>query len=70
MSTTNNPDQTLADLRLKRMRATDAVIELYEAVREAKARDYGYREIETYTGFPRGTIQNIIAGNNPRLTIE
>lgn len=70
MSTTNNPDQTLADLRLKRMRATDAVIELYEAVREAKNNDYSYREIETHTGFPRGTIQNIIAGTNPRFTIE
>lgn len=66
---TNNQDQTLADLRLKRMHAADTIIELYDAIREAKNNDYSYREIETHTGLPRGTIQNIISGDNPRFTI-
>jgi hypothetical protein len=43
---------------------------LYEVIRAAKANGYSYRELEGVTGFPRGTVQNIVDGRNPRLTVE
>jgi hypothetical protein len=39
-------------------------------MRAAKTNGYSYRELEGATGFPRGTVQNIVDGRNPRLTVE
>lgn len=63
-------DPVLADIRLKRMQAEDAVIALYDAIRWAKANGYSYSELDTYTGFSRGNIQNITAGRNPRFVMD
>ncbi len=43
---------------------------LYEVIRAAKSNGYSYNELEGVTGFPRGTMQNIVAGRNPRLTVD
>jgi hypothetical protein len=42
---------------------------LYNLIRAAKARGYSFNELEQATGFPRGTVQNVVAGRNPRLTV-
>ncbi|WP_167103369.1 hypothetical protein [Mycobacterium sp. DL592] len=43
---------------------------LYDLIRAAKELGYSYNELEQATGFPRGTVQNIVSGRNPRLTVE
>jgi len=43
---------------------------LYDSIRAAKDLGYSYSELEQATGFPRGTVQNIVSGRNPRLTVE
>lgn len=63
-------DPTLNTLRALRVNAEDAVIDFYDAIRHAKANGYSYNELDIYTGLPRGTLQNIAAGKNPRFTVE
>ena len=61
-------DPILDEIRQLRMQTDDAILNLYDAIRAAKQQGYSYSELETVTGFPRGTMQAIIAGQNPRIT--
>jgi len=63
-------DATLRAIRQGTRAAISSARTLYEVIRVAKANGYSYRELEGVTGFPRGTVQNIVDGRNPRLTVE
>lgn len=63
------PDPVLDHLNELAHNARRAALELYDAIRDAKTKDYGYVEIENATHLQRGTVQNILNGRNPRLTV-
>lgn len=63
-------DVTLESITASVRTVEAAIVELYDSIRAAKAQGYAYNELEKATGFPRGTLQNIAAGRNPRFTIE
>lgn len=63
-------DATLDDITAQARAIEQAIIRLYETIRAAKDRDYSYNELQAATGFPRGTMQNIVAGQNPRYSVE
>jgi hypothetical protein len=47
--------------------AQQALDMLYEAIREARTDGYSFTEIERASGLARGTLQKIIAGDNPPI---
>lgn len=63
------PDAVLNGIGEQRRTATAAVVKFYDAIREAKNCGYSYSELDGSTGLSRGTIQNIVAGKNPRFTV-
>lgn len=63
-------DSTLVDIATHTRAVTEAIVELYDAIRAAKDSGYSYNELEKATKFPRGTLQNIAAGKNPRFSVE
>ena len=63
-------DATLTDISEQARAVAITLIQLYDAIREAKANGYSYQELQTATGIARGTIQNIVAGGNPRFTLQ
>jgi hypothetical protein len=63
-------DSTLDDIRARTVECVDSIVELYDAIRLAKDTGYAYGELGVATGFARGTLQNIIAGKNPRFSVE
>lgn len=63
-------DATLEGIRTRTVECVDCIVALYEAIRNAKDTGYSYNELEIVTGFPRGTLQNIAAGRNPRFSVE
>ncbi|QXO14366.1 hypothetical protein SEA_CHASER_139 [Mycobacterium phage Chaser] len=63
-------DATLAGIEEQARNVTAGIVALYDAIREAKESGYSYNELEIVTGFPRGTLQNIAAGKNPRFSVE
>ncbi len=63
-------DPTLDAIREATRAAKSSTRALYEVMRAAKTNGYSYRELEDATGFPRGTVQNIVDSRNPRLTVE
>jgi hypothetical protein len=67
-NTTN--DATLEAITQRTREVSAAVVALYESIREAKENGYAYSELGVATGFPRGTLQNIVSGKNPRLSVE
>ncbi|ALI29828.1 hypothetical protein XA26_60470 [Mycolicibacterium fortuitum] len=62
-------DDVLDDIARQRAATNAAIIALYDAIRDAKSNDYSYNELETASGFTRGTVQNIVAGSNPRFSV-
>lgn len=63
-------DPVLTDINQRVAAITCAILALYDAIREAKENNYSYNELGIVTGMPRGTIQNIAAGKNPRFSVE
>lgn len=63
-------DRTLAGIADRVEAIVADTRKLYDLIRAAKELGYSYNELEQATGFPRGTVQNIVSGRNPRLTIE
>jgi len=63
-------DAALETLAADTRAVEQAIVTLYENIRALKDTGYSYNEIELATGFPRGTIQNIAAGRNPRFSVE
>ncbi|NOQ60811.1 hypothetical protein [Mycolicibacterium fortuitum] len=62
-------DDVLDDIARQRAATNEAIIALYDAIRDAKSNDYSYNELEAASGFTRGTVQNIVAGSNPRFSV-
>lgn len=62
-------DDVLDDIARQRAATNAAIIALYDAIRDAKSNDYSYNELEAASGFTRGTVQNIVAGSNPRFSV-
>ncbi|OBK55157.1 hypothetical protein [Mycolicibacterium fortuitum] len=62
-------DDVLDDIARQRAATNAAIIALYDAIRDAKRNDYSYNELEAASGFTRGTVQNIVAGSNPRFSV-
>lgn len=46
------------------------LISLYALIKYAKENGYSYNELEITTGMPRGTIQNIAAGQAPKFEVR
>ncbi|SUA03315.1 hypothetical protein [Mycolicibacterium fortuitum] len=65
----SNDDAVLDDIARQRAATNAAIIALYDAIRDAKRNDYSYNELEAASGFTRGTVQNIVAGSNPRFSV-
>ena len=65
----SNDDTVLDDIARQRAATNAAIIVLYDAIRDAKSNDYSYNELEAASGFTRGTVQNIVAGSNPRFSV-
>ncbi|SKU47159.1 Uncharacterised protein [Mycobacteroides abscessus subsp. abscessus] len=42
----------------------------YDDIRDAKANGYAYSELERSTGLSRGSLQRIVAGENPHIRIK
>ncbi|ALY07441.1 hypothetical protein SEA_GUUELAD_129 [Mycobacterium phage GuuelaD] len=63
-------DATLISIASRTEAIIAETVALYDAIREAKENGYSYNELEQATKFTRGTLQNIAAGKNPRLSIE
>lgn len=63
-------DQVLDSISERIHQITLDLIALYDLIRYAKDNGYSYNELGITTGFPRGTIQNIAAGQNPRFTVD
>ena len=63
-------DATLNNIAEQTRATAVAIMQLYDAIREAKDNNYSYNELERATGMPRGTLQNIAAGRNPRFSLE
>lgn len=66
----NTGDTTLDSISERITQITIDLIGLYDLIRYAKDHSYSYNELGIVTGFPRGTLQNIAAGQNPRFTVE
>lgn len=71
----NMYSQTVADVTLDSIErlavaARAAAQELYAAIRRAKSNGYSFNELEAATGLPRGTVQNVVSGRTPRLTVD
>ncbi|OYN81758.1 hypothetical protein [Mycolicibacterium sphagni] len=63
-------DATLDTIGAQTFEIAAAIIALYDLIREAKATGYSYNELEFVTKFPRGNLQVIAAGGNPRFNPE
>ncbi|UJQ87125.1 hypothetical protein SEA_VETRIX_131 [Mycobacterium phage Vetrix] len=63
-------DATLLSIAARTEAIIAETVALYDAIRDAKENGYSYNELEQATKFTRGTLQNIAAGKNPRLSIE
>jgi hypothetical protein len=63
-------DATLGAVAKQATEVTAAIVALYDALRSAKENGYSYNELEAATGIPRGTMQNIAAGKNPRFSVS
>ncbi|MBI3226171.1 MAG: hypothetical protein HYZ39_14050 [Mycolicibacterium cosmeticum] len=70
MTCSAETDRTLTAITAHVDDALKATRTVYDLVRAAKKLGYSYPELERATGFARGTLQNIIDGRNPRLTVE
>ena len=62
-------DDVLDDIARQRAATNAAIIALYDAIRDAKSNAYSYNELEAASGFTRGTVQNFVAGSNPRFSV-
>ncbi|MGH3953509.1 MAG: hypothetical protein ACRDTI_05605 [Mycobacterium sp.] len=49
--------------------AKTAVLAFYDEVRRAKINGASYNDIIAETNLPRGTVQNIVDGRNPRYSV-
>lgn len=65
----SNDDTVLDHIARQRAAVNTAILALYDAIRDAKKNDYSYNELEAASGFTRGTVQNIVAGSNPRFSV-
>ncbi|SKI65524.1 Uncharacterised protein [Mycobacteroides abscessus subsp. massiliense] len=66
---------TMADEVLAAMREQHAAIlalahQFYDDIRRAKANGYAFSELEQHTGLSRGSLQRIVAGENPHIRVK
>ncbi|ALA06631.1 hypothetical protein SEA_LUMOS_125 [Mycobacterium phage Lumos] len=62
-------DATLSEIRERAEKITRDILALYQCIRDAKDNGYSYNELGNATGFPRGTLQNVLVGKTPRFSV-
>lgn len=67
MSESPTMDECLAELPNVAHSASEAVLDLYEAIRQARRLGATYDQLVSCTGLARGTVQNVLAGKLPRF---
>jgi len=70
MDEVSREDRVLTGITQRVDSVVTATRALYGLIRAAKELGYSYNELERATGFARGTLQNIVDGRNPRLTVD
>jgi len=70
MDEVSREDRVLTGITQRVDSVVTATRGLYGLIRVAKELGYSYNELERATGFARGTLQNIVDGRNPRLTVD
>ncbi|QDK03645.1 hypothetical protein SEA_FINNRY_123 [Mycobacterium phage Finnry] len=63
-------DATLSEIRERAEKIKRDILALYQCIRAAKDNGYSYNELGNATGFPRGTLQNVLVGKTPRFSVS
>lgn len=70
MSDAPSMEECLSDLPNVAVRASQAVYDLYEAIRQARAAGATYDQLCSATGMVRGTVQNVLDGKTPKFAAD
>jgi hypothetical protein len=70
MDEVSREDRVLTGITQRVDSVVTATRRRYGLIRVAKELGYSYNGLERATGFACGTLQNIVDGRNPRLTVD
>lgn len=70
MTETPSLDDCLADLPNVAHAASQAVLDLYLAIRQARMCGATYDQLISATGMARGTVQAVVDGRFPKFTVS
>lgn len=63
-------DAALAELPDVARAASDAVLDLYGAICQARALGASYTQLERATGLSRGNVQRVVSGEVPKFAAK
>lgn len=62
--------ECLGELPSVAVRASQGVLDLYEAIRQARAAGATYDQLVAATGMARGNVQRVVSGQFPRFAMD